>query len=451
MKTIFRNLALGLVTTGISVVGATTTFAQDDVCTNVEDNQALYKKYIDNYAGKLDQIKVAIEAGKEYIQKYEGCVDAATKAPTYAEQVNYLKGALPERIATVEKLEKAARIKALKGRLDTSAKAKNVSEVYASGKEILGKEADFSDIALDVAITLATAGFEQTIAATPVDTYNADTINYAKSSIQRIESGKMSDTLGVWSYNLKNDKFTNRKDYALGSLNYIIGYISYYRDGKTDPAKKKEGLAYFYKAAQYNGFSKTDPTVYQAIGAWYLDEALRIDKERTAAIAAAGGKDTEETLAMYALSKGYADRAIDSYARAYKLAKDDKAQKKEYTDSLYKTLKELFAFRFDNNTSGVDTYVASVMSKPLPDPSTEVTPVKEEVPATTTTTTSTTNTTTPTKPTTPAVNTTNPVKPATTTPTKPVSQTTTTTGTEKTAANTKAKTVKPAPKKKGTR
>ena len=52
-----------------------------------------------------------------------------------------------------------------------------------------------------------------------------------------------------------------------------------------------------------------------------LEEAIRIDGERDAKVKEAGNKDTEETLAMLGLQKGYADRAIDAYARAYKLAK----------------------------------------------------------------------------------------------------------------------------------
>lgn len=451
MKTIFRNLALGVLMTGISAIGATTTFAQD-VCTDVEANTALYKKYTDNYAGKLDQIKVAIEAAKEYIQKYEGCVDATTKAPTYADQVNYLKGALPEREGFVKTKEGEVVKNALLKRIDTSAKAKNISEVYASGKEILNRESDFDKLALDVAITLATAGFEQTLATPPVDTYNADTITYAKNAIQKIEAGKTSESYGIWSYNLKNDKFTDRKSYSLGALNYIIGYITYYRQGKDNPEKKKEGLGYLYKSTQFNSLSKTDPLIFQSFGAWYLDEALKIDKERLAAIKAAGDKDTDETLAMYALSKGYADRSIDSYARAYKLAKDDKTSKKEYVDGLYGKLKDLYAFRYDGKTTGIDEFVSTVQNKPLPDPSTAVTPVKEETPAPTTpTTTTTTNTTTPatTKPVTPA---TTPTKPATTTPTKPVSTTPTKPATTNTTAvTTKTKVVKPTPKKKGTR
>lgn len=443
MKTIFKNSALGIALTIFAALTATTTFAQDttDVCKDVEANQALYKKYTDNYAGKIEQVETAIAAAKEYIQKYAECKDDKGTL-LYADQVNYFKGALPEREAFVNKVKGEQVRKALITRFDTAAKSKNVSEVFASGKEILAKESDFADIALDVTIALAAAGFQQSTANPPIDTYNADTINYAKSAIQKIESGKTSQSYGVWSYNVKNDKFQDSKSYALGALNYIIGNVMYFRQDK-----KKDALGYFYKATQYNSLSKTDPQIYQVFGKWYLDEAIKLDNKRKEVLTANENKDNEETLALLADQKGYADRAIDAYARAYKFAKDDTKQDKKYVDGLYGILKDLYAFRYDGKTEGIDSFVATVQSKPMPDPSTTVTPVKEEVaPTTDTTTTSTTNTTTtPTKTTTtPVTNTTN--KPATTTtPTKPVSKTTST----KSATTNAKKTT--TTKKKGTR
>lgn len=455
MKTIYRSLALGFMLTLFVAAGATTGYAQD-VCAEVEPKLALDKEFRDNYDKDIPKQEIAIKAGKQYIEKYGAC--AADK-----DFVQYLKDTLPvmekgiaDARAAGDKKKKDEERKALLLKFDAAAKAKNVPEVFTTGKEILNRESEFDKVALDVAIALAAAGFEQSLATPPVDTYSADTVTYAKSAMQKLEAGKTSTGLGVWSYNLKNDKFQDKKSYALGALNYIVGYVTYYRQGANSPEKKKEALPYFYKATQFNSFTKNDPVVYQAIGAWYLDEALRIDKERAAIVKAAGDKDTPESLAMIGLQKGYADRAIDAYARTYKIAKADKTQKIEYTNGLYTKLKDLYAFRYDNKTTGIDEFVASVQSKPLPDPTTPITPVKEEAPATTTpTATPTPDSTTPatTKPATPATNTTKPA----TAPTKPVSTTTTKPATEEgsataaTTAKTKAAAKKPAPKKKGTR
>ena len=449
MKTIYRSLVLGILMTIFVAAAATTGYAQE-ACAEVEPKAALDKEFRDNWDNKdIAKREIAVKAGKQYIEKYGAC--ASDK-----DFVEYLKTTIPAMETAIAEARKAEEVKkgvdarkALVKRFDAAAKAKNVSEVYASGKEILKDESNFSDIALDVAIALTTAGFGQSLATPPVDTYNADTITYAKNAIQKIEAGKTSKSMGVWSYNLKDPKYTDTKSYALGALNYIIGHVTYYRQGKDSPEKKKEALAYFYKSAQYNSFSKNEPLVYQSFGAWYLDEALRIDKERTAAIKAAGDKDTPETLAMFALSKGYADRSIDAYARAYKLAKADKTQTKADTDSLYSRLKDLYTFRYDGKVEGIDAFVASVQNKPMPDPTTPIEPVKEEAPATKPVTTTSTTETKPATTTTPA-----------TTPTKPVSVTTTTTTTTKPAATTVSTTTtttktkpvkKPAPKKRGTR
>jgi len=456
MKTIYRSLVLGILMTIFVAAAATTGYAQE-ACAEVEPKAALDKEFRDNWDNKdIAKREIAVKAGKQYIEKYGACPNVDK------DFVQYLKDAVPvieegivkEKKLATEKIEGEKR-KALYTRFDAAVKGTNnvanPAETYAAGKEIAALNNDFL---LDVLLVLGSAGYDQAVATTPVDTYNNETIEYAKMAIQKLEANATSKTgnFGVYQYSYKNDKladgkpnpngFADGKSNALGAMNYNIGYILYYRQGKDNPAKKKEALPYLYKSTQYNSFAKKNPTIYQTIGAWYLDEALRIDKERAALVVAAGNKDTDETLAMVGLQKGYADRAIDAYARAYKLAKDDKNQKKEYTDGLYSRLKDLYAFRYDGKTEGIDGFVASVQSKPMPDPTAPITPVKDETPTTTPVTTSTTTET----------------KPATT-PTKPVSVTTTTTTTTKPAATTVSTTTttktkpvkKPAPKKRGTR
>lgn len=468
MKTIFRNLGLGILMAGCVAVTGSQAFAQDttaaaDPCKDIEGQQALYKAFTDNIPKNptLDQTNAAIKAGDDYVQKYGAC-------PESKQIVDYLNQYLPGMKKGVEAKTKGAANDALITRFDTAAKAKNVPEIFASGKEILGKEADFPKVALDVMLTLVSAGYDQTRLATPVDTYNADTINYAKAAIQKIESGATSTGWGVYTYNFNNGKFKDTKAYTLGALSYIIGDITSSRLGKTDAAKRKEALPYFYKASQYDSFAKNDPFVYQSAGAWYLDEAIRIDKERQAILAAMPEKerkDNEKTLAMVGEQKGYADRAIDAYSRAYNLTKANTKTPKATVDNLYTRLKELYAFRFDNKTEGMDAAIAKADATPFPDPSTPITPVTVEPtePATTPTGTGTTPATTGT--TTPATGTTKPATGTTTAPTttpKPVTTpkpATTPTGTAKpagtattdSATDNKNAVKKTTPKKKGTR
>ena len=437
MKTIFRALTLGFM---MSAVPAVSVFAQD-VCTEVEAKQALYKQFTDNIPSAqakktIDERKVAVQAGKQYVDKYGACADDK-------QIVDYLKANVPAMEKAINdeqlKLEIGNRYTAFDKAIDAS----NTAGIFSSGKEILAKEPDF----VDVTISLASAGFDQSVANPPVDTFSNDTITYSKMAIQQIEAGKPSRTgnYGVKKYSYKTDQFGGKEN-ALGLMNYNIGYILYYRQGKTDPAKKKEALPYLYKSTQYNAFSKTDPFVYQTIGAWYLDEAIRLDAERVAKTKAANNTDTPETIAQLGVVKGYVNRSIDAYARAYKLASAPGGDAKR-KQALYDKLKELYAFRYDGKTEGIDAFVATVMNNPMPDPMTEVTPVVEAAPATTTTTTSGAGSASAMTSDTTSENTAGMAKP---TATKTAGATT-----AKPAANgaatTKTAVKKPAPKKKGTR
>ena len=450
MKTIFRFLALAMLLTAFSAASVTTSFAQDPAA----EKKALYDTYIANYdKPELEKKEAAIAAAKQYVEKFGANADDK-------QQVDYFKTAIPDLEKAVAAIKQkviddgnAKATQALFTRFDTALKGTggkaNPSETYAAGKEIVAKQPDF----LDVILVLGSVGFDQAVANPPVDTYNEDAITYAKMAIQKIEENKPSKTgnYGVLQYNYKNKENSDGKSNALNWMNYNIGYIMYYRQGKDNPAKKKEALPYLYKATKYTSTNQKNPTAYQAIGAWYLDEAIRIDKERQVKLTANGNKDNEETLAMVGEQKGYADRSIDAYSRAYKLAKATPKTNKEYTDGLYTRLKELYAFRYDGKTTGIDEFVAKVDSTPFPDPTTAITPVKVE-PTEPSTTTSTTTTPATTKPPT----TTPTPKPATTpTPTTkpPTAGTATTTGStaETKPATVKTNVKKPAPKKKGTR
>ncbi|MGI8638970.1 MAG: hypothetical protein ACR2MG_03360 [Pyrinomonadaceae bacterium] len=449
MKPIYRVLVLGILTMALNAVTATSTFAQDP-CAEVEAKQAVYKRFTDNFASKaLAQRKTAVEAGKEYVQKYGNC-------PDDKEIVSYLNTNIPKIESGIAKVEGQQKIGERYTRFNTAITAKNTADIFTVGKEILATDPEL----VDVMLVLATAGYDQATAKPPVDTYNNEAINYAKSAIQKLDANAKSKTgdYGVLTYSYKD------KENARGWMNYIIGYIDYYRLGKKD-----EALSYFYKAAQTTSSTKTNPYLYQTFGSYYRDEVVRLGDEIVVKLKANNNQATDETKALIAMQKGYADRAADAYARAYTVA--DKAPAgKDYRDGLYGSLKEIYNLRYEGKRTDVDVYANSVSSRPMPDPTTKVTPVAEEVPAAAATpaaTTTTPGTTTPTATST---------KPGTTkpaimndskTPTKPMSSTTTTkpettkvtvtktdngtsTG-EATTTKTKTPAKKPAPKKKGTR
>lgn len=452
MRTIFRVSILGLVIAAFSAVSA---FAQTTTTTNPCDDayevkNPIYEKFRANNANTtksprtVAKAKIAIQTGEEFVSKYGTC--EADKAV-----VDFIKEKLPE-------LKAYVRLQELYTRFNNSiADIKNVNadEAYSSGKEIMNLN---PALAFDVAIVLAQVGFDSSVKTPPVDKFNGEALNFAKKTIKDVEGGKTSDTYGAKVYQLvildgsKKPDHAKSKQNVLGWMNYMIGSIMYYNQKAT-----KEAVPYFYQTTKFESPHKNKPEVYQAIGAWYVDELLEIDKKRLAAITANGEKDNDETLAMFALIKGYIDRAIDAYARAHKLAKADTKISADYTKGLYDKLQGLYKLRFDK-TDGMDAHFAAVTSKPMPDPTTPVTPVVEATTATTTTpsTTKPATTDTTTKPVTtdtttkPATTTTKPAdtttKPATTT--KPTSTTTTKpAASSKTATKSKVTTTK----KKGTR
>jgi uncharacterized protein YxeA len=430
MKKVLRVLVLGLIAT----LAATAVFAQE------RDRATVYKEYEDNYQATTIQGKQkALAAAKEYIEKFNTADDKA--------QVDYFKEAIPALEQAIKDLGNAKLVadeqktwNAMLVKFDTAFKSKNWDNAIAAGKEALNFQPQYIDkkgvdnIKFDLGIVLTAIGYD--LAEAKNNKYNSETIEWAKRVIQQIESGQTSDKYGNYgSHQFKTDAYPDGKNNALGWMNYTIGYITFY--GQKNP---QAALPYLYKASQVKSATQNFPIIYELIGAQYYEAVAKLDKERTDIQAANGGKDNEESLAKYALEKGYAERGADAYARAYKIIKDDAKVPKDYKDLVFSRLQQLYKFRNNDKTDGLDTYVASIMSKPFPNPTSAVEPIKDE-PATTTTSTTPSNSTT---------NGTNGAKtvPASTTNAKTSATPAKTADTTKTEASTKdTKTKTPANKK----
>lgn len=380
-----RVLGLGLMIATFAFIG----FAQD------RTREIVYKQYTDNFEGPEEaKLQLAIDAAKEYIAKFNTPDDQA--------QVDYFKEAIPtlEQAIIKGKDSKAAKAEydawyaQLKKVVDTF-NSKNWAESYAVGKQAIDKQFQYLDKGpltsetvkgqkLDIAIGLAAIGFDRALEKN--DTFNNEAITYLNSSIQQLEAGQATKT--SFGKNVGYDLMN--KDNALGLLNYYEGYILNYRQNKS-----KEALPYLYKATQIKSASQDISDIYRVIGFNYYNQLAELDKDRLAKIKANNNEDNDETLALLAQEKGYAERGMDGYARALKVANANPKATKEYKDGLRASLEELYKFRFDK-TDGVDAYISTVTSKPFPNPATPVQPVVEAPATTTTTSTSTTTSTTPT-------------------------------------------------------
>lgn len=425
MKTVYKFLMSGAMALALTGAAATTSFAQDDPAQ--EAKIALYTKFTDCYAKRKTASAAELDScyavAKEYVDKYGSETD---------QYITFVKKAYTTYTTSKASTDRINRFNdAVK-----DPKAINMEAAVASGKE-LTTDPD----AVDVPIVLASIGYDKASAQTPDDKYNADTIMFAKMAIDRINAGKVSPSgqYGAYNYVYKTQKYPDGKNNALGWMNYYIGYIMYNR-----MKQPKEALPYLYKATQVNSETKNTAEVYRLIGNWYADEFARIDKDRIAKVQAANGEDTDETKALFALQKGYAERAADAYARGYKVVSPTATQ--AYKDALLTRSKQLYGIRFNNDPAKVDGYDAfatAAIAKPFVDPTTAVTPV--EIPAETTPTTGTPTTgTAPT--TTPSTGTPKPTTAPTTTTTKPSTTTTPTTTTKPSTTTTPSTTTKPVAK-----
>jgi tetratricopeptide (TPR) repeat protein len=411
MKNVIKFLTLGMMLATFIAISATSIFAQDMTC------DAMYEKFKTIYKGSIEDRKAALELAKKYLAD-EKC----KPTPETEDIVKFLQGQVTKLPGVIEDLTNAALYK----RFNDAVPASNWDETFASGKDIITK---FPDKSLDIAIVLSSIGFDRAASNPAVDKYNTDTLNYAKWVIQKIGDGVPSGTgkYGAFgTYEYTTTAFPDGKNNTLGWMNYTIGYITYER-----MKNQKDAIPYLYKATQINSATKAFPGIYKQIGEWYLSEFNRIGKDRADKVTANGDKDNDETLALWALQKGYLDRALDAYARAIKLASSDTtAAGKTYKDNLYNRFKTLYGIRYEDKLDNLDKSIAEMPAKPFPDPSTAVTPVVEAAPATGTGTgtvgskgaiaeSSTANTTTTVK-----TATTGTTTPAKTTPAKTVPKTT---------------------------
>lgn len=411
MKTIFRFLGLGVLMTTFVAVTTNVGYSQDTTatpdprCADVDGQTAVYTKFTGIYNKKtVAEMETALTTGKEFLEKYGACESLKEQIDFVKPHVARLETDIPVEKKRLELAPLFARFDAGIGK-EGGIFAKNADEVYVSGKEILIRQPDN----INIIVPLAVVGLYESYRNN--NKYADDSIKYAHLVLSQLKAGKdasRKNKAGVPVYGVLKYEFP--KEDLINELTYAIGHLSFYAKNE-----KKVALPYFYELSQSASRYRDDPRVYAAIGSYFGTEVLRLNGEVAKLIAAQKAAPTDEAKfqmepqikSTIALLNGHAERALDAYSRAYKVAKNDTPANKTYRDELYKNLTVLYKGRFDK-VDGLDTYIASLVMKPMPNPTSEVTPVTDPEPATTTTTAL------------PATD-----KPATTTPTKPASATTT--------------------------
>jgi hypothetical protein len=382
MKNVLRLLVFAALVT----VFALPAYAQDaaaaqtpaaDPCTaDADAKAALYKKFTDNYRGTAEQQKVAYEAGKEYISKYGNCAgDAAI--------VTYIKTKF------IDKYEEATLVfNCQKAANDTPAQAFEACKAWIAAKPD------------DLRPHLALVGAGIKAYTSKDNSLNARAAAEARTALQMIESGKTTD---VWA------PFSNQQDAPAGLRYYIAAWSL-----ESNP---DESATQLLKVAQSNSAVAKEPATFQLLGASiYNGDVTKLANQYKGQCE---GKDATPECDILLNKINYAlDRVIDAYARAVALSNTNPKYAATAT-ALRPVLSTLYKQRHEGQDTELNSFIANVLSKPLPLPGQE--PPLPTPPATGTTGDGVKTTPTGTATTTPAVGTT-PAKPASTTTTPPATK-----------------------------
>jgi len=235
---------------------------------------------------------------------------------------------------------------------------KNYAKAYEIGKQILAKEPDNVKVLVD----LGANGY--LLVPLKNAQLNTESLDYARRALQQLEAGK---TVEDWAP-------LAGKDAAIAYLNFTVATHTLEKDPGT-------ALKNAMKVAQLESPLKKSPFTYAYIAGAY--ETGIYAKQSEAYQAAYGGKDeTPESKLALANINQIIDRMIDAYARAVALAGTDQQFATIKTQSL-ENLTRWWKYRNNNTDAGMNEFIASVVTKPLPPEPTPLTVLPASTPAAT--------------------------------------------------------------------
>lgn len=347
-------------------------------CDDADGIAAVDAKIRSNY-GKIATLEIALEAAKEYLQKYGEC-------ETTKDFVAWVKPLVPKWEQGVAKYKddvwRTERVK----KFDDAIQNKKFDDVYTVGAQLIQRYPDNVHYLLPLGLIGLSESYKNNYK------YNDDSIRYAKLALAKFKSGTPEpkrDKEGKLLLDANGKElfgpyqFERNKENAISELTYALAHILYH--AKKD---KRAGLLYYYEVSQTPGPYKEEPRLYATIGQYYVEESAPIgkeivsliQKEHTALTDEEKEKLDVEIKAKEALYNGYNERALDAFSRAYRFADEKIASEKTLKAQVYTALQGLFERRFAKK-DGVDKWVADATVKPFPNPTSEVTPVSDPEPA----------------------------------------------------------------------
>ena len=354
MRNLIRLLTLAALATFFALPAfAQTTDAAPAAAANPCEEAArgeLYTKYYElkgrkDAKGQPDAAaqKEAYGIGQEYLTKYASCNDTYSKA---VQKFVTQYGEAVRKVGNASELNEALYVK------------KDYAKAFQVGNQMIAADPEN----LSLLIQLGYAGYNAQSLTPSVTTFSPTALGYAKKAIQMLEAGQ---TPAEWV-------LFKSKDEALAYLNFAVGEYMI----KSDPAG---AIPYYLKSFALESPVKTTAQAYARLAAAYqVGQYDPLQKEFTAKY---GGKpETDESKFALNNLNQVMDRVIDAYARAVNLAGNDPkvaADKKVWLE----TLTGFYKFRNNDSTTGLDAFIASATSKPLPAPFTPQPYVPSAAPA----------------------------------------------------------------------
>lgn len=175
----------------------------------------LYRAYVENYQSeKIENLKIALDAAKEYIRKFEndGCNIEVVKYFKDAVLVLEEKFPHPHPPVNPKNKLKYELLKELTGKF----KAKKWDEVFALGRKVYEIDPELTPLFTE----LASLGFEQAELYGDKSKYNAETVFYAELAVKLMRTSTRDfNVYGALGYPYKT------KAEALARMNEILDYM----------------------------------------------------------------------------------------------------------------------------------------------------------------------------------------------------------------------------------
>lgn len=294
---------------------------------------ALYEKFYNAVQAKNEQ--EAFTTGQDYLSKH------GTEKDTYTEYIRNW-------VTDYEKRQKLS----VFADFYAASNAKDYNKTFTLGRQILSQQPDN----LNILIGLANASYLANFAENRQ--FNNEGLTHARKALQLLEAGKEpvnlnpdnKDTTPYYPFKTKND--------ALAFLNLTIGDINLANNQTAEAANS------YVKAASYDSFLKKEPSTYASLAQAYLLDynRLKADFERYYA----GKDESPESKAALENLNQVIDRIIDAQARVIAFAGTESKYQAAKTNA-EQQFKGFYAFRNKGET-GMPQYLASVQTKPLPQP-----------------------------------------------------------------------------------